>query len=137
MLLHSSNQIDIEVVISIAYGWNIIAWAKNIHLGYYPYQQQNFNILSILQRNKIPHRKIFGSRYLIINMKLIIFLKFWKKNVILKKILTCVIIWKILSLSTFNTLSSFSFCHIIYFSHFSFPITNFVSATYRFNWWEP
>ena len=38
---------------------------------------------------------------------------------------------KILSLSTFNTLSIFSFSRITYFSQFSFSITNFVSATYK------
>ena len=36
----SCNKIDIEVVISIKYGWNAIVWPKIIHLGYYPYQQQ-------------------------------------------------------------------------------------------------
>ena len=82
MLLVSCNQIDIEVVISIKYGWNTIAWAKIIHLGRYPYQQQNLKILSILQGHKNPHRKIFGTRYIITNMKLVIFLKSGKKTVI-------------------------------------------------------
>ena len=62
----------------------------------------------------------------IVNMKLITFLYFWKKTH-LKRETECVIILKILSLSTFNTLSSFSFCHITYFSQSFFPITNFVS----------
>ena len=53
-----------------------------MHLGHYPYQQQN---LKILQGHKNPDRKIFGTRYIIINMKLIIFLKFWKKDCHLKK----------------------------------------------------
>ena len=37
----SCDQIDIEVVISIKFGWNTIAWGKIIHLGHYTYQQQN------------------------------------------------------------------------------------------------
>ena len=75
MLLVICNLIDIEVVISIKYSLNTIAWAKIIHLGYYPYQQQNLKILSILQGHKNPHQKMFGTRDNIINMKLIIFLK--------------------------------------------------------------
>ena len=62
----------------------------------------------------------------IINMKLITFLYFWKK-IHLKRETKCVIILKILSLSLFNTLSSFSFYRITYFSQSSFPIPNFVS----------
>ena len=82
MLLVSCNQTDIEVLISIKYGWNTIAWAKIVHLGHYPNQQQNLKILSILQGYKNPHWKIFRTRYTIINMKLIIFLKSGEKTVI-------------------------------------------------------
>ena len=61
-----------EVVISIKNGWNTIAWVKIIHLGHYPYQQQNLKILSILQGHNNQQRKISGTRYIIIiNMKLI------------------------------------------------------------------
>ena len=33
LLWLSCNQIDVEVVISIRYGWNAITWAKIIRLG--------------------------------------------------------------------------------------------------------
>ena len=82
MLLVSCNQIDIEVIISIKHGRNTIAWKKIIHLGHYPYQQQNIKILSILQGHKNPYGKIFGTRYIIINMKVIIFLKSGKRCII-------------------------------------------------------
>ena len=64
-------------------------------------------------------------------------LEIWEKDSFKKRYNICVTIWKIWSLSIFNILSSFSFCCITYFSHISFPIVNFVSATYRFNWKEP
>ena len=55
---------------------------KIIHLGHYPHQQENLKILSILQGHKNPHGNIFGTRYIITNMKLIIFLKSGKRSVI-------------------------------------------------------
>ena len=63
-----------------------LAWANIIHLGHYPYQQPNLKIFSILQGHKNPHRKIFGTRYIIINMKLIIYiLEVREKDCHLKK----------------------------------------------------
>ena len=66
---------QLQVVISIKYWWSTFSWAKIIHLGHNLYQQQNLKVLSILQGYKNPHRKIFVTRYDIVNMKLIIFLK--------------------------------------------------------------
>ena len=55
---------------------------KEIITQTHTYQQQNLKILSILQGRKNPHRNIFGTSYIIINMKLIIFLKSGEKTVI-------------------------------------------------------
>ena len=50
---------------------------------------QNYEILLILQGHKIPHWKIFDTRCIIVNMKLITFLKF-EKNCQLKYTDVCV-----------------------------------------------
>ena len=90
------------------YFHNTIAWAKIIHLGHNPYQQQNFKIYSILQGHKNQHREIIGTRYIIINMRLFVFLKSGKKSVIWKEIQTYERQFKkIFSLSTLKTLSSY------------------------------
>ena len=55
------------------------------------YIMQNYEILLILRGHKIPHWKIFDTRCIIVNMKLITFLKF-EKNCQLKYTDVCVTI---------------------------------------------
>ena len=118
------------MVITIKNGWNTIACTKTIHLEQHPHQQQSLKILLILQGHKNSHRKILATGILSQIWNYYI-LEVWEKDCHLKK--RCRRMCDNLkNFAIVYNQYSFEFSPFVA-SHIS---TNFVYATYRYNWKE-